>query len=314
MPIEFTTEDPEEFARAVSSIADGVQVDKVRTGAFSSDVRGYPLSSLGLMRVRCANISLNTESSRDYTSLTIPLTTGFRVRERRKDQDFAPGDVHLLNPDRPFDFRLRSGSVMVMNFDNARLAAMSAGLRGEREQRYLKFAPRWSLSSRQGAAFWRITSHLWRVLEQDTGEARSPVALSELEQSAAHRLLMADDVLQADWQKLSSGNRRSARLALAEDWIVANLHEPLSRADICAVSGVDVRTLSRAFHDKFGMGPMQFVRARRLDAVNRLLLGLDPTATTVTDIALRYGFHHLSRFAADYRNEFAELPSETLKR
>jgi AraC-like DNA-binding protein len=61
------------------------------------------------------------------------------------------------------------------------------------------------------------------------------------------------------------------------------------------------------------MGPMQFVRARRLDAVNRLLLGLNPCAATVTEIALDYGFHHLSRFAADYQRTFGELPSETLR-
>jgi len=33
----------------------------------------------------------------------------------------------------------------------------------------------------------------------------------------------------------------------------------------------------------------------------------------VGDIAARWGFYHLSSFARDYRGEFGELPSESLK-
>jgi AraC-like DNA-binding protein len=116
------------------------------------------------------------------------------------------------------------------------------------------------------------------------------------------------------WEELSDCDRDHAHTRRVEDWIAVNLREPMSRTDLCRVAGLDARSLSRAFRNKHGMGPMQFVRARRLAAVNRLLLGSEPAATTVTEIALYYGFDHLSRFAADYRRAFGELPSATLKR
>ena len=35
---------------------------------------------------------------------------------------------------------------------------------------------------------------------------------------------------------------------------------------------------------------------------------------TITDIAKRWGFWHMGQFAADYKKQFGELPSETVKR
>ena len=41
---------------------------------------------------------------------------------------------------------------------------------------------------------------------------------------------------------------------------------------------------------------------------------VEPDATTVTEIATRWGFYELGRFAVDFRRLFNELPSEVLKR
>jgi AraC-like DNA-binding protein len=73
-------------------------------------------------------------------------------------------------------------------------------------------------------------------------------------------------------------------------------------------------TLSKAFHQRHGTSPMRFLKQRRLQAVQRALLAADPGSTTVTDVAMRFGFFHLSQFAADYRQALQELPSETLRR
>jgi AraC family ethanolamine operon transcriptional activator len=48
--------------------------------------------------------------------------------------------------------------------------------------------------------------------------------------------------------------------------------------------------------------------------VRRALREADPQRETVGDIAARWGFWHLSRFAADYKEMFGELPSNTLKK
>jgi AraC-like DNA-binding protein len=40
--------------------------------------------------------------------------------------------------------------------------------------------------------------------------------------------------------------------------------------------------------------------------------GADPGRTTVTDVAHRWGFDHLGRFAASYRARYHTTPSQTL--
>ena len=82
--------------------------------------------------------------------------------------------------------------------------------------------------------------------------------------------------------------------------------------DICRASGVSERTLEYAFDERYGMGPKRFLNAYRLFSVRRDLRVADPDTTTVADIANRWGFWHMGQFAADYRQQFEELPSQTL--
>lgn len=62
------------------------------------------------------------------------------------------------------------------------------------------------------------------------------------------------------------------------------------------------------------MPPLQYLKNCRLEAARHELSNPGPEKTSVTDVAMRYGFHHLGRFAGYYKSAFGELPSETLSR
>lgn len=83
---------------------------------------------------------------------------------------------------------------------------------------------------------------------------------------------------------------------------------------LCEVSGVCERSLQYAFHDAVGMSPKAFMRVRRLHAARRVLVGADPSQTRICDVATRFGFFELGRFAGHYRQHFGECPSDTLRR
>jgi transcriptional regulator GlxA family with amidase domain len=90
--------------------------------------------------------------------------------------------------------------------------------------------------------------------------------------------------------------------------------EPLHVADLCRVAAVSERTLRNAFHKVHGVSPYRYMRAFRLTQARQALLSSDVRPGTITQIAMRFGFLELGRFAVDYRSTFGESPSATLRR
>ena len=92
-----------------------------------------------------------------------------------------------------------------------------------------------------------------------------------------------------------------------------NLDEPVTIAELSRIAGVSERTLRAAFREAVGLSPKQYTIAERLRAVRETLQTADPKTTTVTDVAMAYGFFELGRFAGRYRSAFGESPSATLR-
>jgi transcriptional regulator GlxA family with amidase domain len=76
-----------------------------------------------------------------------------------------------------------------------------------------------------------------------------------------------------------------------------------------AVSG---RSLQEGFQRSIGVPPMRYLRELRLDRVHDDLLAADPYSVSVGQAAGRWGFYHLGRFAAAYRDRFGQAPLHTL--
>jgi AraC-like DNA-binding protein len=93
-----------------------------------------------------------------------------------------------------------------------------------------------------------------------------------------------------------------------------NPDQPLFIPEICKAIRVPGRTLRMCCQEHLGMGPKRYLLLRRLHMARRALREATPDAMTVTDVATRYGFWQLGRFAVEYRSLFGELPSDTLSR
>jgi AraC family ethanolamine operon transcriptional activator len=104
---------------------------------------------------------------------------------------------------------------------------------------------------------------------------------------------------------------RAARQA--EEYLSENLDRPVSIAELCLELGVPKRTLMLGFSDSFGIPPLAFHRRLRLNAARRDLVRSRPGETSVTEVALRWGFDHFGRFSVDYRRLFGESPIATLR-
>ena len=77
---------------------------------------------------------------------------------------------------------------------------------------------------------------------------------------------------------------------------------------------VSDRTLRACCAEFLGMNPTQYVRLRRLKEVRLALRDAHPNKVKVAEVADRFGFTQLGRFAGTYRATFGEIPSTTLER
>jgi AraC-like DNA-binding protein len=99
----------------------------------------------------------------------------------------------------------------------------------------------------------------------------------------------------------------------AIDAMQADPARPFTVAELAGVAGVSVRTLQAAFQRHTGAAPMTYLRDLRLGRIHADLLAADASSTTVAQIANRWGWTHLGRFAAAYRTRYGTTPSHTLR-
>ena len=96
----------------------------------------------------------------------------------------------------------------------------------------------------------------------------------------------------------------------AEEYLESRPTEPVHISEICGQLHVSRRTLHRAFQEVLGIGPIAFLRYRRLCAVHTALRA-PKDIQTISDIAMQFGFQNLGRFAGYYHQLFGEYPSDT---
>jgi len=97
-----------------------------------------------------------------------------------------------------------------------------------------------------------------------------------------------------------------------EQWIEAHPCESAHLLEVCDDLDISPRSLTFCCQEQLGMSPMRYLWVRRMKLAKRTLMEAEPFTTTVTVVALNFGFSHLGRFSVDYRSLFGEMPSATL--
>ena len=108
------------------------------------------------------------------------------------------------------------------------------------------------------------------------------------------------------WLELTSELARDAANQINQDYLAEH-----SLADLAGYLGVTDRQLRRAFHDEFGVSPVQFAQTQRLLLAKQLLTD---SRMPVTGVALASGFKSLRRFNALIKAHYRMSPTELRKR
>ena len=186
-------------------------------------------------------------------------------------------------------------------------------LLGRTLDRPIEFEPAFDLSQ-VSANRWNFAVQMLHaeVLEPDS-LLHDTIGLGSLEEFLMSALLHCHA---SNFTSQLSGAKppTSEAVRRSMDYIEEHLAEPISVHDVSDAAGVSVRTLQNLFAKEADQSPTNWIKNRRLERVRSDLADASASSDiTVTDIASRWGFNHLGRFAVTYKNRFGESPSQTLR-
>ncbi|MCW2759820.1 MAG: AraC family transcriptional regulator [Marmoricola sp.] len=227
----------------------------------------------------------------------------------------GPGQGLVFSPDAPADIMWSTDSAQLcLMIPRGRLESELERLldRTIRDRLRFEFAPtqRGPLDHR-----WRTAMNfIAEELDNPSNLAIHPVATGHLEGVVLDTLLLVHPHNYSEIALRHSPRTPSAVIKRALEVIEERPTEPWSTVRLASEVHVSVRALQEGFSRDVGTPPMTHLRQVRLRRAYEALMQADRQATTVRAVATSYGFLHMSRFAAAYRETFGELPSETLNR
>lgn len=102
------------------------------------------------------------------------------------------------------------------------------------------------------------------------------------------------------------------QIKMIENYLEENIMHDVFMQDLIDLTGLCERSIVQTFKKYRGCTPMQYIRLLRLRKAHSELLGAHPN-TSVTEIAMKWGFFHLGRFSDFYKKHYNRSPSHTLK-
>ena len=239
----------------------------------------------------------------------IPLTGRAEIKCGRDAVASDPATAVVVDPAERLDMTWSSGTPqLIVVIDRGRLEEHLRRVLGRTLDRPVRFTLGMDLTTTAARAWIGIMTLL--LHEATAGE---PVAMAQMESLILQRFLLAQpNSYSGALREEQPVAPRAIRKAMA--LIENHAAEPLTVEDIAEAVGIGIRSLQDGFRRFADTTPMSYLRDVRLRKVHAELLAAEPGGTTVTEIAVRWGFLHAGRFSVLYRERFGEKPSTTLHR
>ena len=168
-------------------------------------------------------------------------------------------------------------------------------------------------SARLAARLRRLHTQACRLAETKSKILSHPEVARAIEQGLIQALVTC--LTTASARTEGYAKRHHTRIMVRfEEVLAEHLGRPLRMPQLCDLIVVSDRTLRSCCAEFLGITPTQYVLLRRLKEVRLALRDAHPNKVKVAEVADRFGFTQLGRFAGTYRATFGETPSTTLQR
>jgi len=251
-----------------------------------------------------------------YYAIHMPMNGRAVGSIRGRAFEATPIQALVTNPGDSLEIRLDHDSPqLILRFEQDALERFVTRFSGRMLERRLLFDPELDLTT-EPAMRWHAAIQLLNTEVFYSGSlVRNGLGVGPLEDFLMSTLLVVQPSTHHELLTRPAMNpgRRTVRHAL--DYIERHLSEQITMTEIAEHVGASIRSVQQGFRDELGVTPMTFLRDRRLERAREDLADAEPSdGVTVTAVAERWGFTHLSSFAVLYRKRWGESPSQTLRR
>ncbi len=300
--------EPDDYQAALQ-LDGGFELVITRPGAFRAELTRIELPRMRLMAgcERLARIGFLTQAP-DLIRIVLPMRHGGLLFSggivSRPDElvTYAPGQRIHERTDGPCHWR----SIWLPVEDLLRYGHAVIGRSFEIPDGLLRWRPKREALNRLS----HLHNHAIHTSKVEPRVFAAAQATRGLEQELIANLI---DCMQGTAPNLDAvaNVRRTVVMNRFEGLLVKSADAPPSIPQICAALGIPDRTLRAYCLSHLGLGPHRYLHLRQMQRIRQELRAADPSTIRIADLAHRYGFRGLGRFAASYREQYGELPSDT---
>jgi AraC-like DNA-binding protein len=275
-------------------------------------VQGWNIGSITVADIRHgAEVIVRPGRLVSYYEVNMPVQGHTISTCGAKEIESGPGRAVVLTPTEASSMRWSADCAQVaVKVSRAAVERVLEGVLGGPPDEAVRFEVGFDLTTGTGKTWARSVALLRDALRQGAPD----MMIRPLEEAVISGLLVAQS---SNFSASLDGGPRPARprmVARVQEQIESDPSAPLTVTDMARVARTSVRSLQAAFAEHLGMSPVAYQRRVRLARAHHDLEAAQPgDGQTVTDIALRWGFGHVPRFASAYRERYGVAPSQTLR-
>ena len=251
----------------------------------------------------------------DYYLVQFTLAGSCTLTQGGRTYDMRAGSVAVINPRRPFTKSWSPESrQLLLRIDSSLLAREMIAWTGRDPRDLIEFEQSQAFAMEKVATLTHAVRMLCDDLRDESSSLDHPLVRDRIASTLASALLVGLPHNHSRAFEATETSIAPASVRRAERFIEDNAVKAIGLTDVACAAGVSPRALQMAFRRFRDTTPMAHLRALRLDLARSELARAGQDGDSVTSVANAQGFGSLSRFAADYKARFHELPSETLRR
>ncbi|NIZ12075.1 AraC family transcriptional regulator [Phaeobacter sp. HF9A] len=260
-------------------------------------------------------ITVNLDDPGSNLILKLPLNGSTRLTTGGREWMISPREFCVLQPGVPFQVDMEGSSrhltlVLEADWVSNYLLSHSCHLRPED----LSFGSQIFNLQTNGLLLSSVVSGLSNCLIHSDRALDNKSVVTHLKQLITSAVLDLSPEFHKANAHSTLGQNLPDHIRRARQFIEDHLTDDIKLHDIVNASGMTKRTVQAGFRMHLGTTPLSYLKLMRLKATHDRLQAARPHDCTVTQVAMEYGFFHLSNFSQDFRKTFGASPSDILNR